>query len=314
MNCRTKPASPIVGLHHVALAVRDIESATRFYTEALGCTPWKEAERLSLAEQAVALRWPNAGLLLLPAETALPLVDRPVCEAGIAHVCIQTPAIVPVVNRAKARGAELHSEPIDLGTGFLYCYARDPERNVIEVECVAPVWPDEQPWLAHANIVTHDLRRLVGFYSRLLGVEAIRSPLLRDDKRLDTIADLTDVQLRAAWLNPGNAQLELMQYLQPATGAKTGRRESGAPGFAYVAFEVTGLAEACEHLKESGGDFVDAPTPGATQAWGMDPDGNRVLLLDLGAFSDAGLRISTLADPQITQRFSAARAALAPAS
>ncbi|WP_208115132.1 VOC family protein [Roseateles toxinivorans] len=297
----------------MAISVRDIEAATRFYSEAVGCTRWSEAKRLKLAADVVTLCWPNAGLVLLPADDTLPRVRRPVSEAGIAHVCIQTPAIGPIVNRFKAQGAQLHSEPIDLGTGFLYCYARDPETNVIEVECVAPVWPDEQPWLAHANIVTHDLRRLVGFYSRLLGVEAVRSPLLRDDERMDTIADLPNVQLRAAWLNTGNAQIELMQYVQPATQAETGRRERGATGFAYLAFEVTGLAEACKHLKACGGEFTEAPTPGATQAWGLDPDGNRVLLLDLGATSDAGLRISALADPQITQRFSAARAALAPA-
>lgn len=298
------------GLHHVALTVQRLDRAADFYTTAAGCERWPAGQLLGLAEGGVTLSAPNAGVVLLPATVTEPPVRRPVCEAGIAHLCLQTPAIAPLVQQLKALDAQLHSEPIDLGTGFLYCYARDPEHNVIEVECVAPVWSAPRPWLAHANIVTHDLPRLCDFYSALLGVKAVRSPRLRDDPRLDAIADLPGVQLRAAWLDAGNAQLELMQYLEPATTAATGRRIPGAPGFAHLAFEVSGLHEACAHLKACGGEVDSPPSAQPWQAWATDPDGNRLLLLDLQDGCHAPLRIEALAEAQITSRFAAARAAL----
>jgi catechol 2,3-dioxygenase-like lactoylglutathione lyase family enzyme len=310
-------AHPIVGLHHVALAVRHMASVERFYIEGAGFEPWLAASGLGLAlalglpAGSRSLCGPNAGLVLLPADATLPTVRRPVSEAGIAHICLQTPHIAHILGELKARGASLHSQPIDLGTGFLYCYARDPEANVIEVECVAPVWASPRPWLAHANIVTPDLLRMVAFYGAFLGVAAVRSPRLQGDVRLDTIADLPDVQLRAAWLQAGNAQIELMQYWQPATTPETARRLPGMPGFAHLAFEVSHLAAACAHLQHSGGQLREAPGPGAWQAVGLDPDGNRLVLLDLHAAAHAGWRISALADPHITQRFAAARTALA---
>lgn len=298
------------GLHHVALRVRHPAQAAQLYTAAAGFQPWPAGCGLGLGAGSVALCTPNAGLVLMPCGPGLAPERRPVCEAGIAHLCLQTPAIGPLVQRLRAQGATLHSEPVDLGTGFLYCYVRDPEHNVIEVECVAPVWPDPRPWLAHANIVTHDLRRLGGFYSAWLGVDAVRSPRLGDDPRLDAIADLPGVQLRAAWLDLGNAQLELMQYLAPATGPATGRRTAGAPGFAHLAFEVADLPLACARLEACGGQVDNLPAPDAWQAWACDPDGNRLLLLDLRAPGHTALRIQSLPEPHITQRFAAAREAL----
>lgn len=298
------------GLHHVALRVRQPDRAARLYTAAAGCQGWPAGQDLGLGAGSVPLCAPNAGLVLLASAGDEPPAHRPVSEAGIAHLCLQTPAIATVVARLRAAGATLHSEPIDLGTGFLYCYVRDPEHNVIELECVAPVWPDPRPWIAHANIVTHDLRRLSTFYAAWLGVQAVRSPRLGNDARLDAIAALPGVQLRAAWLDAGNAQIELMQYLQPATGPVSGRRAAGAPGFAHLAFEVCDLDRACAHLQACGGQVDNPREPGAWQAWASDPDGNRLLLLDLHAPCHAALRIQALAAPHITQRFAAARAAL----
>ena len=299
-----------VGLNHVALCVQQPDRAARLYGAGAGLQPWPAGGTLGLGAGAVPLCTPNAGLVLVPSAGGEPPAHRPVSESGIAHLCLQTPAIGPVVQRLREQGASLHSEPVDLGTGFLYCYARDPEHNVIEVECVAPVWADPRPWLAHANIVTHDLRRLSGFYSAWLGVQAVRSPRLGNDPRLDAIAALPGVQLRAAWLQAGNAQIELMQYLEPATTTVTGRRVPGATGFAHLAFEVTDLRQACAHLQSCGGELDSLPQPGAWQAWARDPDGNRLLLLDLRDPDHAALRIQAMPEPHITQRFAAAREAL----
>ncbi len=299
----------IAGLHHVAIAAHDVDAAARFYTAAAGFEAWPAGEALGLPLAGKALCSRNAGLWLLPAASAARPLRRPVNEAGIAHLCLQTTDIGQTITRFKASGASLHSEPIDLGTGYLYCYARDPEGNVIEVEGVAPVWPQARPWFAHANIVTPDLSRLVDFYSRFLGSEATRSPRLRNDPRLDTIADLQGVELRAAWLNAGNAQIELMQYLQPATALHSSRRDSGAVGFAHLGFEVTDLKAACARIVACGGQLQATPLPGAWQAQCLDPDGNRLLLLELAAPAQRSASIDSLQEPQITQRFAAARTA-----
>lgn len=303
------------GLHHVALHVEQLDRAQSLYRRAAGFEPWPAAHMLDLGldlgSDAVPLCAPNVGLVLMRAPPAARAQRRPVCEAGIAHVCLQTPDIHGVVGRMRAEGASLHAEPVDLGTGFLYCYARDAEHNVVEVECVAPDWPDARPWVAHANIVTHDLRALSAFYGNWLGRQPVRSPRLGDDPRLDAIAGLPAVQLRAAWLDVGNAQVELMQYLAPATGPVSGRRTPGVPGFAHLAFEVTNLPEACAHLVACGGQVEGALVPGAWQAWARDLDGNRLLLLDLQDPLRAALRIQSLPDPGITQRFASTRKALA---
>ncbi|MFM7848688.1 MAG: VOC family protein [Rubrivivax sp.] len=302
--------APVVGLHHVALAVSDMDAATRFYKDAAGLEAWVGAQAAGLPAEAQALCTRNAGLWLLPAGRDARPVRRPVNETGLAHLCVQTPRIDTVLERFEAAGARLHSPPVDLGTGFLYCYARDPEFNVIEVECVAPVWPDARPWLAHANIVTHDLPRLTTFYSALLSVPAVRSPRLRHDARLDTIADLQGVDVRASWLDAGNAQIELMQYMAPPATGDSGRRQEGVTGFVHLAFEVRDLRQACAQLLQGGGRLKGSPSTHDWQAQAFDPDGNRVLLLDLSAAHRRASRLASLADPQITQRFAAARAAL----
>jgi hypothetical protein len=84
----------------------------------------------------------------------------------------------------------------------------------------------------------------------------------------------------------------------------------GATGFAHLAFEVTDLHQACAHLQSCGGELDSPPQPGAWQAWARDPDGNRLLLLDLRDPDHAALRIQAMPEAHITQRFAVAREAL----
>ena len=298
--------SPIRGVHHVALAVCDLPAAQRFYRQAASLQDWGAAEALGLGPLLCSA---NGGLRLHRAASGQVPLRRPVSEAGVAHLCLQTPGLAAVIERFATAGACFHSNPVDLGTGFLYSYARDPEHNVTEIECTPPVWADDRPWLAHVNIVTADLPRLLVFYEALLGQSATRSPRLGGDTRFDQIADLPQVQLRAAWLNAGNMQIELMQYLHPATLAATGRRASGAPGYSGITFEVDDLNEASAHLRACGGSAEEVD-PGAALVAATDPDGNRLWLLDPRAAGAPQAAIAHLAAPRITQSFAAARAAL----
>lgn len=293
----------------MAVAVADAAAATRFYAHAAQLSPWTAAQELALPEQGSMWRVANAGIRVLAlSPVGQQSVRRPVSEAGITHVCLQTPDIASVHLAFANAGASFHCDPIDLGTGFLYCYARDLEANVTEIEGVAPVWVDAKPWLAHVNLATADFSKLVKFYAALFGTTAACSPRLKNDPRLDAIADLENAELRMGWVPAGNMQIEIMQYYNPPTTAQTGRRVRGAAGYRYIALEVTNLTEAVQHLTGCGGT-LDCADPDGLHATCRDPDGNELLLVQPVSQSQQRASIADLAEPHITQRFATAREA-----
>jgi hypothetical protein len=81
-------------------------------------------------------------------------------------------------------------------------------------------------------------------------------------------------------------------------------------GFVHLAFEVRDLQQACARLLQCGGRLKGPVSAYDWQVEGFDPDGNRLMLLDLRAASRSASRVENLGDPAITQRFAAARAAL----
>jgi catechol 2,3-dioxygenase-like lactoylglutathione lyase family enzyme len=302
--------SPFLGVHHVALLAHDASALAAFYARAAGLTPWPALAELGLEGDAIALAGPNAGVRILDGG-AVP-VRRPVSEAGWTHLCLQSPALAALQEAHAQAGASFHCAPLDLGTGFRYCYARDPEHNVIELEGVAPVWSDATPWIAHVNVACADIARQGAFYSALLDAPLVRSPRLQGDPRLDAIADLPGVALRMAWVVAGNMQIELIHYSQPqavATTSASSRRAPGASGHAYVAFEVENLDAARQHLAYCGGSVSEAPSPrGVVVA--ADTEGNPLWLLERHALAEHKATLAHLAQPDIAARFAAARSAL----
>lgn len=300
---------PISGVHHVAVAAADAASAAHFYAQAAQLSPWPDAQRLALPDLGNMWCFANAGIRILSnCPTGQQPVRRPVSEAGITHICLQTTDAAGVHQAFAMAGASFHCDLIDLGTGFLYCYARDLEANVTEIEGVALVWADAKPWLAHVNLATYDFPRLLGFYAALFGSTAVRSPRLKDNPRLDAIADLASVELRMGWVPAGNMQIEVIQYYNPRTTEQSGRRDPGAAGYRYIALEVTNLSNAIEHLIRCGGTLA-CTDPAGVHATCRDPDGNELLLLDPESQGRQRASIADLADPHITQRFATAREA-----
>jgi catechol 2,3-dioxygenase-like lactoylglutathione lyase family enzyme len=298
-----------VGIHHVGLRVANLAQAMGFYASSACFKPWQAAQALQWPGTHTLLCNANAGLALSPADPALVPTRVDVNQAGITHVCLQTPGIQTVRADMARAGSSFHCPPIDLGTGFLYYYARDPEFNVLEVEGVAPVWHEPTPWLAHVNLATPDLERALGFYSALLGQPAVRSPRLSNDSRLDAIANLSGAELRIAWLPAGNLQIELMQYFAPATTSNSPRYSPGACGYAHIAFEVTDLHTATEHFVACGGR-LQPPTGTDWLTQGIDPDGNTLWLMDLSHPRRQQASIARLPEPFINQRFNTSRDAL----
>jgi catechol 2,3-dioxygenase-like lactoylglutathione lyase family enzyme len=138
----------IIGVHHTALSVPDIDAAVAFYNGVLGFEivsqgGWEKGYtaadniiglRDSVSKTAM-LKGPNVFLeffqFVEPAgEEQDP--DHPMNNHGITHFCLQVKDIQFEYERLKEAGMRFHCEPQDLGATSA-TYGRDPFGNVIEL-------------------------------------------------------------------------------------------------------------------------------------------------------------------------------------
>ncbi len=312
--------SVFIGVHHVGLTVTDADAARRFYSTAAAFEDAPDLDqRLMPGTPDVGvgkfMRGVNANLRIIKAQPSSGMIaraagQRPVSEAGITHVCLQSTRLDALYKNFQSAGATFHAPPVDLGTGFLYSYARDFEANVVELEGTAPVWDDPTPWLAHVSFSSADRDRLTNFYATLLGQSAIKSSRLGPNSKLDLVSGLAGTEFMAAWIPAGNMQVEVIQYLQPPTLARTDAQPANTPGYQYLCFEVTDVAVAAARARDAGATQSDdmAAMSGRNQYHCTDPDGNRLVLMALDA-TDSDLSINALSDPGITARLLALREA-----
>jgi catechol 2,3-dioxygenase-like lactoylglutathione lyase family enzyme len=310
----------IKGIHHVGLTLANACEAAQFYQDAAAFQPLN-AKTLHLPvgnsaieiEGASWLQTPNAYLRLLePSVPEVPRKDRrEVAEAGIVHVCLQSPSIEDLYQKFKRAGAHFHAPPVDLGTGFLYSYARDNENNVVELEGVPPVWEDTTPWVAHVSFSSADIDRLADFYAKVFGQTASKSPRFGPSRRMDLVSGMVNTEFRAAWILAGNMQIEVIQYFVPPTEVATKSRALGDIGYSYVCFEVDDMSAAIAHLLSLGAtqSAALAKMSEASRYFCFDPDGNILLLLSLDQ-AEHEFAISKLPDAMVVARMTAARDAL----
>lgn len=311
----------IKGVHHVAISVAHYTAAVEFYSSAANFKTVEDESELALpcigaGERDCLMRSQNAYLRLLESvESSVAIPGqrkmRPVSDAGIVHICLQSPSIDTLYSSFARSGANFHAEPVDLGTGFLYSYARDLEKNVVELEGVPPVWEDKTPWVAHVSFSTADIDRLVGFYANVLGQVPIRSATLGPNRRIDAVSGLKDTQFMAAWIPAGNMQIEIIQYLQPKTLAHAGPRILTELGYAYVCFEVADIKLASERFLAAGASHLPefAHLDGSSSFFCADPDGNPILLITPDADSQH-LTINALPNADIVSHMAVRRAEL----
>lgn len=297
----------IAALHHIGMTVSDLGRAATFLHNLFGFTSTAaslpETPLTGRGERAVLLRAPNCFIKLV--ETAATVaVKRPVNEAGITHISIQSRHIDALYERALAAGARPHAPPIALGTGFVYLYLRDAQHNVIEIEGVPFAPAQQSPWVAHVAIATHDLDRLATFYHALLGGERRNGATIGPNPLIDRLAGLSGVEAKPVWIVGRNVTLELWQYLNPPT--MPAPRPRPLAGYSHICFEVRDIAESLAAFERAGATVVTPSTAdaGVTSALVRDPDGN---LLELAAFSDAARATGSLADIAIIQRMEALR-------
>ncbi|MEI7470061.1 MAG: VOC family protein, partial [Chloroflexota bacterium] len=200
----------IQALHHIGLSVGDLAQSSAFLHRAFAfdrtaLTMPSPAPTLAPQHhiaQCQLLLTPNCYLELQTFAPAQPQPNRwrPVNEAGISHFCVQHQQMARLYDDCAAAGAQFHSAPVDLGTGWRYCYARDPEGNVIELEA-SPLAPlGQSPWAAHVAIVTPNIERLATFYHQLLGGARVGGRKIGPNPNLDLIAALPKVEVILTWL------------------------------------------------------------------------------------------------------------------
>jgi glyoxylase I family protein len=144
----------IVGLHHVAVSVPDIEAATRFYCDVLGFRPaftggWDDKpvnDRVigidRTAAKVTMLRAANAYVELWEYRNPVPAPQDAAyspADHGYAHIGLQVTDIHAEFDRLRDAGMTFHGPPVALGGGSAAIYGRDPWGNIIELyEIVGP--------------------------------------------------------------------------------------------------------------------------------------------------------------------------------
>ncbi len=139
----------IRGIHHTAISTVDLERSLAFYSDVLGFElvmdfSWPEGTANMNATHAlpetagrvVLLKAGNAMLELFQFATPTPKpVDpnRPLCDHGITHLCIDVDDIDAEYARLEAAGMRFHCPPVDYGS-VKTTYGRDPDGNVIELQ------------------------------------------------------------------------------------------------------------------------------------------------------------------------------------
>jgi len=139
----------IHGIHHTAISTADIERSLRFYRDLLGFEEvfdfnWPVGTealdnitglRDSSARVAM-LKAGNACVELFEYATPTPQTapsNRPVCDHGITHLCLQVTDIDAEYARLSAAGMKFHCPPQPVGDTLRATYGRDPDGNVVEL-------------------------------------------------------------------------------------------------------------------------------------------------------------------------------------
>lgn len=139
----------IRGIHHTAISTKNMDRALKFYRDLLGFEvvmefDWPKGTEFAdsitglkgSAARAAMLRAGNAYIELFEYSSPAPKEgnpERPVCDHGITHFCVDVVDIDAEYERLKAAGMTFHCPPLDLGIAKA-TYGRDPDGNVVELQ------------------------------------------------------------------------------------------------------------------------------------------------------------------------------------
>lgn len=112
----------------------------------------------------------------------------------------------------------------------------------------------------HVNIVVKDLEGCLAFYRDLLGLrETMRARL--EGSWVEQVTGIDGIVADCVYLElDGRTRLELLQFLEPETGAPLEPNAiPSTPGIRHLAFRVDDLDAEFERLTKAGVPFVNPP-------------------------------------------------------
>jgi len=127
-------------IHHLAIAVKDLEEALRFYRDTLGLPVHEQAVREDQGVKAALLTIGESEIELL--EPLGP--DTPVGRflerrgEGIHHICLQTDDIDKELAELKAKGVELSDQEPRQGLVGRICFLHPRSTKGVLVELAQP--------------------------------------------------------------------------------------------------------------------------------------------------------------------------------
>lgn len=296
------------GVNYVGVSVSDLDRAIALYAEAGDLKPVQNGNlansdaldtlsgRMNTVAKTQLMRSVNGQLRFMQftnrSEEARAIPPTPVNGPGIAHVCYQVDKRTGAYERFLAGGAAHigHPELIQLNPDrpVEYGYAKDEDGIIFEVEHVdisklnLPVPPRNKYRLRHVALATHDIDRLVDFYSVLLE---------DDDPRrfgwwwfglsgevFDKVSGFKDTEIKMAWFQIRNMELEIGEYLNPAVKNHDQPKPVDAIGYNMIVFDVSDIELARQRFLDAGGTVETEVEvmDGGQIVFGRDPDGNIV--------------------------------------
>ena len=127
----------LIGIHHIALNVKDIDRAENFYTNVLG---FQVTNRFSKGLRHLMLETGNAAIALfespeLEFKEAISLLS----EEGYLHLALEAkPAdFKNIVKELQSKNIHIDNGPVKRGDGESI-YFNDPDNNHLEIHCDNP--------------------------------------------------------------------------------------------------------------------------------------------------------------------------------
>lgn len=134
-------------MDHVGISVANLERSIEFYRDLLGMEVIEnEGFSGALFDRILALEGVTGKTAMLrhgslqielfeflspQPKRADP--ERPVCDHGITHFCIEVTQIEELYKRLSAAGIRFHCPPLDFPGSLKATYGRDPDGNVFEL-------------------------------------------------------------------------------------------------------------------------------------------------------------------------------------
>jgi len=128
-------------VHHVGIAVQDLEAALRFYRDVLGLPLHKQAVVEEQGVRAALLAIGQSEIELLEPTGPDTPVGRFIARRGegLHHICFQTDDVAQELEGIKAKGVELVDQQPRRGLAGLICFLHPRAHHGVLVELAQPL-------------------------------------------------------------------------------------------------------------------------------------------------------------------------------